>query len=223
MKPYKEFLAQLPLFGGVGQDKIEPLIKALGAQTNRFVKDETLLWAGAEAERFGIILEGCAQVLREGEAGDHAVVTQLEAGELFAEVYACVGKSRLPVSVRALSDGVVLWLRPDVENAAAAAPGEAAKFFGNLAAVLAQKNLLLGRRIGHLTKRTTREKLLSYLEEQARAEGKAFTVALTRQQLADHLCVERSAMCAVLSKLRQEGVLEVQGKNFLLKCYDEER
>ena len=88
----------------------------------------------------------------------------------------------------------------------------------NMLAVVADKNLMLNRRIGHLSKRSTREKLLSYLSEQAALHGSAaFSIPFDRQQLADYLCVERSAMSTVLSKLREEGVLEVERNRFRLK------
>ena len=85
-------------------------------------------------------------------------------------------------------------------------------------AVLADKNLLLNRRLGHLAKRTTREKLLSYLHEQAQLAGStSFDIPFDRQELADYLGVERSAMSAVLSRLQAEGVLETKRNHFVLK------
>ena len=76
----------------------------------------------------------------------------------------------------------------------------------------------------HLSRRSTREKLLSYLSEQAaRAGGTEFSIPFDRQGLADYLCVERSAMSAVLSRLREEGVLETHRNHFrLLRLPEEE-
>lgn len=91
-------------------------------------------------------------------------------------------------------------------------------------AVLADKNLLLNRRLRHLSKRTTREKLLSYLSEEAAAHGgREFDIPFDRQGLADYLCVERSAMSAALSRLRGEGLLETRRSHFrLLRPRDRE-
>ena len=84
-------------------------------------------------------------------------------------------------------------------------------------AVVAEKALFLNRRLGHLSRRTTREKLLSYLAEQAeRAGSRTFAIPFNRQELADYLCVERSAMSAQLGKLRDEGILRFQGSRFEL-------
>ena len=91
------------------------------------------------------------------------------------------------------------------------------KLVGNLMRVLANKNLLLNRKIGYLSQRSTREKLLAYLSDQAVLQGKReFCIPFNRQELADYLCVERSAMSATLGKLRDEGILTFQKNVFRL-------
>ena len=88
----------------------------------------------------------------------------------------------------------------------------------NLTQILAGKNLFLTKKMEHLTQRTTRQKLLSYLSDvQRRAGSAAFDIPFDRQELADFLAVDRSAMSAELSKLRREGVLEYRKNHFLLK------
>ena len=98
----------------------------------------------------------------------------------------------------------------------AARPG-AAEFTRNLLTILAGRNLTLTRKIGHMARRTTRDKLLSYLSAQAmQAGGPEFDIPLDRQQLADYLAVDRSAMSTALGKLRDEGVLTFQKNHFHL-------
>ena len=83
--------------------------------------------------------------------------------------------------------------------------------------LLAEKNLMLTEKMRHMARRTTREKLLSYLSAQALRAGTAeFDIPLDRQQLADFLAVDRSAMSAALGKLRDEGVLEFRKNHFRL-------
>ena len=87
----------------------------------------------------------------------------------------------------------------------------------NLMAVLARKNLFLSEKLRHLSRRTLREKLLSYLEQQALSAGKnSFTIPFDRQELADYLCADRSALSREIGKLRREGVLESRGSAFTL-------
>lgn len=180
-----------------------------------------ILLAGDPADRVGVLLEGRAQVIREEFSGSRTILTGLNPGNLFAEAFACASGEHktLPVTVLAVAESVVLWM--DYRKILRACPAGCAfhhRLVENMLAVVADKNLMLNRRIGHLSKRSTREKLLSYLSEQAALHGSAaFSIPFDRQQLADYLCVERSAMSAVLSKLREEGVLEVERNRFRLK------
>ena len=88
----------------------------------------------------------------------------------------------------------------------------------NLLRILAGKNLMLTQKIGHMSKNSTREKLLSYLSAEARKAGSdRFSIPFDRQQLADYLGVERSAMSAVLSSMRREGLVDTHKNSFILK------
>ncbi|MBR5192203.1 MAG: winged helix-turn-helix domain-containing protein, partial [Clostridia bacterium] len=87
----------------------------------------------------------------------------------------------------------------------------------NLFFSISQKNKTLVQKIGHISKRTTREKLISYLSEEAKRQNSAsFTIPFNRQQLADFLSVDRSAMSNELCKMRDEGLLEFEKNQFKL-------
>ena len=87
----------------------------------------------------------------------------------------------------------------------------------NLLRIVAQKALFLNRKIEFLSRRTTREKLLAYLSAQARAAGsRQFTIPFNRQELADFLCVERSAMSAELGRMKRDGLLDFERRTFRL-------
>ena len=87
----------------------------------------------------------------------------------------------------------------------------------NLLRAIAGKNLMLNAKIEITSRRTTREKLMAYLLNQAkRAGGSTFTIPLDRQGLADYLGVERSALSAEIGKLRREGVIESERSTFRL-------
>lgn len=91
------------------------------------------------------------------------------------------------------------------------------KMIYNLMRVLAIKNMLFHQKIEVTSKRTTREKLISYLLMQAKTVGKnQFEIPFDRQQLADYLEVDRSGLSAEISKLRREGFLQSEKKHFKL-------
>lgn len=210
-------LDRCPLFRGIPEEARESALAALGARRQETDAGAFLLAAGTQVREFGVLLDGRAHVIREEYGGERTVVASLEPGELFAEAFALAGEAEAAVSVLALAPCAVLWISPR-RFTAASAGSHCDRLLANLLAVLAEKNLLLNRRIGHLARRTTRDKVLSFLTEQARAaKSREFVIPFNRQELADYLCVERSALSAVLSRLRQEGLLAYRCSRFVLK------
>ena len=140
---------------------------------------------------------------------------------MFAESYACMQTEPLAVSAAAAENCSCLFLdfSPLMAAQGSAETGAAERrLLVNLIGILAGKNLFLTKKMEHLTRRTTRQKLLSYLSDvQRRAGSAAFDIPFDRQELADFLAVDRSAMSAELSKLRREGILEYRKNHFVLK------
>lgn len=200
-------IAALPLFGGVADIK-ETLLR-LDACFADYPAGARILSAGGRCGRFGGLLSGGAEIVKEDESGAPVTVARLGAGELFAEAFAFSG-APLAVGVSALSDCRVLWLSAEK---AASDPAVAA----NALRILARKSLFLTERVEHLSKHTLREKVLSYLRAEARRAGKnTFSVPFGRQGLADYLGCDRSALSFVLAKFKREGVLDYHKSSFRL-------
>ena len=199
-----------PLFRDITPADLASLLDCLDARERAYEKGAWLLRRGEWTDRLGLVLSGTVHILREDFWGSRSIVGLAGPGEIFAESYALAGEP-LEVSVLAASDARVLFLR--VETALT----DCGQLTRNLTALLAEKNLTLTRKMRHMARRTTREKLLSYLSAQAlRSGGPEFDIPMDRQQLADYLAVDRSAMSAALGKLRDEGVLEFRKNHFRL-------
>ena len=208
-------ISALPLFRGVPAEELPALLARASARTCAFQKGELLLRRGDVTRRLGLVLEGSVHIIREDFWGNRSIVGLAGPGEVFAESYALAGEP-LEVSVLAAAPGAALFLEADGLTDA--------RLTANLLHLLARKNLMLTRKMRHMARRTTRDKLLSYLSAQALAAGSSeFDIPMDRQQLADYLAVDRSAMSAVLGKLRDEGVLEFRKNHFRLLGRGEER
>lgn len=210
-------LTRVPLFAGIDPSDLPGLLSCVEARERVFQKGEVLLHRGGRTERLGLVLSGTVQIIREDFWGNRSVVGLAETGDIFGESYALAGRP-LEVSVQAVSPGRVLFLGAGkVISGCDRVCGFHERLSRNLMALLAEKNLRLTEKMRHMARKTTREKLLSYLSAQAlRAGGPEFDIPLDRQQLADFLGVERSAMSAALGKLRDEGVLEFRKSHFRL-------
>ena len=201
-------ISALPLFRGVPAEELPALLARASARTCAFQKGELLLRRGDVTRRLGLVLEGSVHIIREDFWGNRSIVGLAGPGEVFAESYALAGEP-LEVSVLAAVPGAALFLEADGLTDA--------RLTANLLHLLARKNLMLTRKMRHMARRTTRDKLLSYLSAQALAAGSSeFDIPMDRQQLADYLAVDRSAMSAALGKLRDEGVLTFRKNHFRL-------
>ena len=204
MDEYIFLLKNSAIFAGVKEDEVLTILHCLNAVKASKKKDSYILRAGEHTDSMGMLLSGSALIVQEDIWGHRNIMTKINPGDTFAESFAASKTAALNISVIASADCEILWM--DVN-----------RILRNLVATLAQKVLLFNEKITHMSKRTTREKLLSYLSAESLRQGKlSFTIPYDRQQLADFLCVERSAMSAELSKLQKEGVLEYQRNAFTL-------
>ncbi len=223
MQEFFPVLRTVPLFAGMEEAELASLLACLNALKRTYEKGERILRAGEPVRNVGIVLDGRVQVYREEFSGARTLLAQLAAGNLFAEAFACANVKILPVSVEAVTDCKVLFI--DYKRIVTTCPSNCAfhaRLIRNMMGVLADKNILLSRKIQHISKRSTREKLLSFLHEQAGLHRNAqFLIPFNRQELADYLCVDRSAMSAELSRLQQEGVLSFHRSAFKLHVQED--
>lgn len=218
MKKYLPLLLNSPLFAGIREEELPELLSCLGARTAACRRQGVLLLEGQPVDKVGLVLSGRVQIMREDLGGNRTILAEAGPGELFAEAFACARARESPVTVTAASDGEVLWLdyRKVVSVCPSACPFHN-RLVENMLSVLASKNILLGRKIRHISGRSIREKLLSYLSDQAAERGgREFDIPFSRQELADYLCADRSALSAELSRMRKDGILRYHLRHFEL-------
>ena len=175
--------------------------------------------AGEVVRSIGLVLSGSVNIENDDVWGNKSILDNIGPGQVFAETYACVPGEPMMVSVVASENVEVLFL--NVSQGLQTCSGEChyhGQLIQNLLTISAQKNLNLSRRIFHTTSKSIRGRLLSYLSYQAARQGSLqFFIPFNRQQLADYLSVDRSAMSNELSKMQKEGLLTVDRNYFVLK------
>jgi CRP-like cAMP-binding protein len=220
MEKFFETLSHCPLFHGVKPSDLHSMITCLDGRTVTIPKGSPVFTEGAPARFVGVVLSGTVQVVREDYYGNRSVLTILQAGELFAEAFSFAGLETMPVSVIAIKDSNVLLLDcKRVLTSSAHSCHFHNLLLKNLLQEMAQKNLALSQKIRYMSQKTTKEKIMAYLLDQAKQQGSSeFTIPFDRQALADYLGVERSAMSAEISKLRNAGQIDTKGAWFCLKA-----
>ena len=218
MQKYLSVLRNCPFFGGLTDDEILSILHCVSAVKSVRPRGSYIFRAGESTEVMGLVLSGSTLVIQEDPCGHRNLLSTGSTRDLFGEPYAATPRAILNISLVAQEDCEILLL--NVRRLLTACPSACdhhQKLIRNLVSVLASKILLFNDKITHVSKRTTREKLLSYLSaESIRQSSLSFDIPFDRQQLADFLCVERSAMSVELSKLQKEGLLVTKRNHFEL-------
>lgn len=211
-------LKNTPLFADIEDNQLEALLKCLAAKKKAYGKEAFIFRAGQPATHVGIVLAGCANIIQEDFWGNRTILAHVEEGELFGEAFSCAETETLPVSVVAVQASEIMLI--DYKRIITVCPAACvfhSRLIANMLRVLASKNILLTRKMEYVSQRTTREKLLAFLSAQAlQTKSNEVTIPFNRQQLADYLCVERSALSRVLMEMKQEGILEYEKNRFRL-------
>ena len=213
-------LSDTQLFRGIKEEEIETLLQCLKAVKKEYKKGEIILSEGEPTEFIGVVLKGMALIESSDIWGNNSILGSAGRGAVFAEAYACIPGEPLLISVTAAEDTVVLFLHVSkVLTTCTSACVFHAKLVRNLLTVSANKNLQLSRRILHTGSKSIRGRLLSYFSECAKKAGQySFQIPYSRQQLADYLGVDRSALCNELSKMQKDGLIQYEKNNFFIKA-----
>ena len=203
-----------PLWNGIGHDDFEKMFRCIGAGTRRYAKGDMILLAGDAVKFIGLVLSGGVKIIREDADGNVTIMTELGVSEIFGEVFACAGIGVSPVTVRASEDCEILFINyKKVITSCASACGFHSKLIENMLGILAKKNLMLNQKIEVLSKRTIREKLLTFFDAQ-RGSAKKFSIPYNREELAHLICADRSATSNELCKMRDEGLIKFRKNEF---------
>ena len=218
MTKYISTLKRTQLFAGVGDDEISAMLNCLQAQLLTFQKGEYVFREGEHLDKITLLVEGKLLIQKDDFWGNRSIVHAIQVGEMFGESYIAPESGAILNDVIAEENSAVLFF--DIRKILTVCPS-ACKFHAmviqNLFFAISEKNRKLVQKIGHISKRSTRAKLLSYLSEEAkRQNNSSFSIPFNRQQLADFLSVDRSAMSNELCKMRDEGLLEFDKNKFTL-------
>ena len=218
MKKYFNFIKDNPLFNGMEETEINAILQCSGAFSKKYQKNDIIIHTEDEIKNIGLILNGKIEIIREDFLGNRNIIANLSNGDLFAETFSCAGVMISPVTVVSLVESEVLFFNYDRIITTCS---ENCKFHNslikNMLKILAQRNMLLNSKINLLSQRTIREKLLSYFSMIImQNKSKKFRIPFSRNQLAEFICVDRSALSRELSKMKEEGLLKFEKDDFEL-------
>lgn len=221
MKQYLDLLLRCALFETIKETDLAAMLSCLSGRMEIYKKSSVILLAGSAVSAVGIVLSGSVQIIKEDYLGNKNILAELSPSEIFAETFACAGTKQSPVTVVSATGCEVLWL--ETRKMITACPSACSfhtALISNMLRLIANKNLMLSQKIEFISMRTIREKLLAYFTMQVqKADSRSFAIPFSRQELADFLCADRSALSRELCKMRDDGLLQFHGNKFEMMEY----
>lgn len=207
-------MLDIDLFENIENNEILELLKCIGIKTKKYKKDSFLLKKEGKIDFLGVILEGSAEIIKTDFLDRKIVIDNLSANDIFGHNIVCLGINKSPVDIIAKTNCEILLLPFDkVITPCSKLCKYHLQLIRNVMKMISKRNSLLNDKLDIIGQKTTREKILAFLEPYKK-DNSAFCIPYSREEMAKFLCVDRSAMSRELCKMRDEGILKFYKNQF---------
>jgi CRP-like cAMP-binding protein len=215
-----ETIKASPLFENIQEPDLSAMLDCLGAAVRDYKKSEFIFLEGAELKQIGVVIEGSVYMVKEDVWGEKTILAVMTSGEIFGESFVCGDCDCSTVSFQASADCKILCLSfHRVLCVCRKACAYHNRLVENMVTLIAHKNVKLMEKMAVLSKKSIRDRILTWLSQQVQFYGsKTFLSPLGRLDLADYLCVDRSALTRELSRMKSDGLLDYDKNTFVLKA-----
>ena len=199
-----------PLFDGISEQERGAMLGCIGYHIGTFKKGDIVAFEAENIKHIGILLSGSVDMIKEDLWGNKTILIRMKKDELFGETFACGSDNLSVVTFMVSEDAKILFIPFDrVMHSCTMACMFHHRLIENMVVIIANKNRDLMRKVEVVSKRTIREKLLAYLSIQAQTQNsRYFEIPLGRVELAEYLCVDRSALTRELAKMKEDGLVD---------------
>ena len=206
------------LFEKISVKDLEEMFGCISAKERQYGRDDFVFRRGDPVRNVYLIVSGSVHIIEEDFWGYRSIIETMTRDTLFGEAYVFSFKEAQLVSVVAAEDTVILEIDPvKLFETCSKGCGCHKQLIKNTLCLLSEKIVYLTEKLEHIMQRNIRGKVLSYLSKCAQRENsRSFSIPYSRQQLADYLCVDRSALSHELSSLREQGVINYKKNSFEL-------
>jgi len=217
MKEYLSILKTVSLFRGIETAELESILGCMSAEIKAVSKGSIILLAGDTPRQVGILLSGQLHIVREDYDGNRSLIAVLTPRDIFAEALCCAGVSESPVTVIADLDSTIALMNFErILHVCSTSCSFHRELIKNMLKLIAGKNLQLQSHMEILSLKSIRARVMRYIESQAQKQGCEVTIPLNREELANYLCVERSALSHELMRMKKDGLIDYRKNKFVL-------
>jgi len=199
-----------PLFEGIQPEDMDAMLGCIGYHISTFKKGDIVAFEAENIKHIGILLSGSVDMIKEDLWGNKTMLVRMRKDELFGETFACGEDNQSMVTFLVSENAKILFMPFDrVMHSCTMACMFHHQLIENMVHIIANKNRDLMRKVEVISKKTLREKILTYLSIQAQQQdSRYFEIPLGRVELAEYLCADRSALTRELAKMKAERLID---------------
>ena len=199
-----------PLFAGIAREELDSMFHCTGYQLKDYRKGQIIALEEERIQYVGIVVSGAVDMIKEDLWGNRTLLMRLQKSALFGESFACGDDARSAVTFTASGDTRVMFIPfGRIMHTCSMACEFHQRLIENMVRIIANKNRELMRKVEVVSKKTLREKILTYLSAQAQVYGsRYFEIPLGRLELAEYLCADRSALTRELANMKADGLID---------------
>ncbi len=205
-----------PLFAGIKAEERKAMLSCIGYHIGTFRKGEIVAFEAENIRHIGIVISGAVDMVKEDLWGNKTMLVRIRQNEIFGETFACGSDNLSVVTFLVSEEAQILFMPFDrVMHSCTMACQFHHRLIENMVKVIANKNRDLMQKVDVVSKRTIREKLLAYLSIQAQQQNsRYFEIPMGRVELAEYLCIDRSALTRELAKMKEDGLIDYDKNSF---------
>ncbi len=218
MEKYFNQIKNSPIFYGINNEELINLLKCFKAKIKSFSKGDLIIRQGENITKLYLILEGNVNIEKDTYLANRIIISKLTINDNIALSYIASRTKEADIDAYATDNVKVLVL--NYEKCTSMCQNACTKhkiLINNLFKIIAKENIGLIEKIENISQKSIKDKLLTYLSNEARKnKSNRFSIIFNRQELADYLNIDRSAMCFELSKLKKAGLIDYEKNKFVL-------
>lgn len=211
-----EALQNNRLFLDMNTLEINTALYILNARYQTFEKGEIILHAGGQTDCVCLVISGSVTIENNDMWGNRTILNIVDSDDFFAETYAILKDETMMVDAVANEQCAIMFLRiGGLFGSGFEGQPWSNKLVRNLLMISANKNLILSGRSFHISPKTARGRIMAYLNSVSlKKHSKVFDIPFDRQQMADYLNLERTALSKELSRMKREKIIDFKKNHF---------
>lgn len=219
MEKYYNQIKNSSVFYGMNDEELRGLLECFNARIKTYESGEIIIRQGDMISNIYLVLEGAVNIEKDSYWGRRIIVSRLNPNDNIALAFVASKNIESSIDAVAATDSKLLLLNyAKCTSMCQNACTRHKVLINNLFEILSKENIDLLQKIENLSQKTIRDKLLTYLSNEARKNRSyTFEIPFNRQDLADYLNIDRSAMSFELSKLQKDGIINYDKNKFVLK------